>query len=53
MYIQRNILIPAERGNDVYDLPIPEDKVAAFPQLFAQVGGSSPVLQSPLLGAGK
>lgn len=34
------------------DLSIPEDEVAAFPQLFAQVGVSCPVLQRPLLGAG-
>lgn len=33
-----------------HQLSIPEDKVTVFPQLFAKVGGSSMVLQSPLLG---
>lgn len=35
-----------------FDVSVPEDKVAAFPQLFAQIGGSRPVLQDPFLGAG-
>lgn len=37
----------------MYNLSLPEDEVAAFPQLFAQVGGSCPVLHGPLLGAGR
>lgn len=53
MFILKNLLLPIEKWTGVFDLPIPEDEVAAFPQLFTQVGGSRPVLQSPLLGAGR
>ena len=45
--------MPVEKGNNMFELLIPEHKVAAFPQLFAQVRVSRPVLDSPLLGTGR